>query len=341
MFKASDSLVQKESIEAIQTLLRPALDELTLYLDKQVGTFESQIQSLVKYCLQNNGKRLRPSLVFLTGQTNDSAVFDELVRVSAVVEMVHIATLVHDDILDHADKRHDKPTIASKYGDHTAVLLGDALFSHALHLAAEFDTVEVCRLVSKSTRRVCAGEIVQTFNRGAWKLDMDDYLETLDMKTGELFSVSTYLGALLSGYSQEECMLLREFGSKLGIAYQAYDDLTDFLGDESNIGKTLGTDLETGKSTLPLIQLFQSADASVQQEMMAALKERDETRVMNILEEHSMFEAGIAFVYKLVDEAIALLKQLPENNPASQNLGNMGTILRSKLQELEARRASR
>jgi len=340
MFKASENLFQKESIEALQQKLQAPLAELTRYLESQVDTFEDQIQFLVKYCLKNNGKRLRPSLVFLTGKAEDSEVFDKLIRVSAVVEMVHIATLVHDDILDNADKRHDKPTIASKYGDHTAVLLGDALFSHALHLAAQFDTVEVCRLVSQSTRRVCSGEIIQTFRRGDWKLSLKEYLETLDMKTGELFSVSTYLGALLSGYDQRHCETLREFGSRLGIAYQAYDDLTDFLGEESKIGKTLGTDLETGKATLPLIQLFQKKNAQLKESMIVALDDRNEARVREILEENAIFEEGITFVHQLLDEAITLLEELPPHLPAKTNLGSMGAILRSKLQELQDKRAS-
>ena len=227
------------------------MSELTTFLEKQVDAFESQIRFLVDCCLKNSGKRIRPSLVFLSGKEDDPEILTKLVQVSAVVEMVHIATLVHDDILDGADKRRGQPTISSKYGQHTAVLLGDALFSHALHMASQFDTMEVCRYVSQSTRRVCSGEILQTFRRGDWKLELSDYLEMLDMKTGELFSISTYLGGLLSGYSQENCETLRKFGSELGIAYQAYDDLTDFIGDESKIGKTLGTDLVTGKATLP------------------------------------------------------------------------------------------
>ncbi|MBC9867718.1 MAG: polyprenyl synthetase family protein, partial [Opitutae bacterium] len=208
------------------------MSELSKFLERQVQDFEPPIRFLVDHCLQNRGKRIRPSLVFLTGDLDDPGTLKNLVRVAAVVEIVHIATLVHDDILDRAEKRRGQPTVSAEFGAHTAVLLGDALFSHALHLASQFDTVEVCRLVSQSTRRVCSGEIAQTFRRGDWNLPLDHYLELLDMKTGELFSMSTYLGGLLSDYPREQCRVLRRFGSRLGIAYQAYDDLADFIGDE-------------------------------------------------------------------------------------------------------------
>ncbi|MDA9764298.1 polyprenyl synthetase family protein [bacterium] len=323
------------TIESLQARLASPMADLTAFLNGQVEDFEPQIRFLVDYCLKNSGKRIRPSLVFLSGNGEDPKVLEKLVQVSAVVEMVHIATLVHDDILDGADKRRGQPTISSKYGQHTAVLLGDALFSHALHMASQFDTVEVCRFVSRSTRRVCSGEILQTFRRGDWKLELDDYLEMLDMKTGELFSISTYLGGLLSGYSKQYCDTLRKFGSELGIAYQAYDDLTDFIGDESKIGKTLGTDLVTGKATLPLIQLFQMKNQSLTDQLSEALSTGNGTEVRRILESNGIYEAGINFVSDLWNKAVSTLDELPDTLSAKQNLTAISQLLREKLDELE------
>ena len=326
------------TLDSLQTRLAKPMADLTSFLGGQVEDFESQIRFLVDYCLKNSGKRIRPSLVFLSGQTDEPETLKKLVQVAAVVEMVHIATLVHDDILDGADKRRGQPTISSKYGQHTAVLLGDALFSHALHMASQFDTVEVCRFVSRSTRRVCSGEILQTFRRGDWKLELDDYLEMLDMKTGELFSISTYLGGLLSGYSSETCKILQRFGSELGIAYQAYDDLTDFIGDESKIGKTLGTDLVTGKATLPLIQVFQLQNESLTQQMTDALSSANGAEVRRLLESHGIYDAGIDFVSNLWSKAVTTLEELPENLLAKQNLSAISQLLREKLDELERSR---
>ncbi|MCZ6672701.1 MAG: polyprenyl synthetase family protein [Verrucomicrobia bacterium] len=335
MFNPKENPAQKQSIEELQARLNRPMAELTRFLENQVEAFEPQIRFLVDYCLKNSGKRIRPSLVFLTGKTDDPEIFKNLVQVSAVVEMVHLATLVHDDILDGADRRRGQPTISAKYGQHTAVLLGDALFSHALHLASQFDTVEVCRLVSKSTRRVCSGEILQTFRRGDWKLDQEEYLEMLDMKTGELFSISTHLGGLLSGYSSYDCEILRKFGSQLGIAYQAYDDLTDFIGDETKIGKTLGTDLSTGKATLPLIQLFQMKNQDATDQMTEALETANEDKVRFLLETHGIFEVGLDFVAQLWNDAVETLSELPDTLTAKEELNTISQLLRMKLDELE------
>tara|TARA_B100001123_G_scaffold25924_2_gene27978 strand:- start:225 stop:1238 length:1014 start_codon:yes stop_codon:yes gene_type:complete len=328
----------QSSIHELQMRLSQPLAELNEFLDKQIEAFEPQIRFLVQYCLKNSGKRIRPSLVFLTGNTEDSETYKNLVQVSAVIEMVHLATLVHDDILDRAQKRRGQPTISSKYGQHTAVLLGDALFSHALHLASQFETVEVCRLVSKSTRRVCSGEILQTFRRGDWKIEQSDYLEMLDMKTGELFSVATYLAGILSNYSHSSCQVLKTFGSQLGIAYQAYDDLTDFIGDEAEIGKTLGTDLSTGKATLPLIQLFQLKNKEATEAMTTALESSDEAKVRYLLDSHSIFEVGFNFVSELWSDAVETLAKLPDTLSAKSNLETISQILRVKLDDLHRSR---
>jgi octaprenyl-diphosphate synthase len=172
-----------------------------------------------------------------------------------VVELVHLATLVHDDIMDEAEVRRNRQTAARKYGPTAAVLLGDALFSHALHLATRFPTTEVCAVVSESTRRVCAGEIVQTLRRGTLNISRADYQRIVDLKTAELFRASCYLGARLAGHGDAFVAAASSFGRHLGIAYQIYDDLVDFFGDEGSIGKTLGTDLASGKLTLPLLVL--------------------------------------------------------------------------------------
>lgn len=328
------SLLDISSKADLQRVLVGPLDRLTGFLSDQVEEFEEQIRFLVRRCLKNGGKRIRPSLVFLSGKTSDPEVLEKLVRLSAVVELVHIATLVHDDILDGANKRRGEPTISAEYGEHTAVLLGDALFSHALHMASQFETVEVCRFVSQSTRRVCSGEILQTFRRGDWRIPMKDYLEMLDMKTGELFSVSTYLGGRLSGYEDKVCTLLKDFGSQLGIAYQAYDDLTDFIGDESKIGKTLGTDLLTGKATLPLIQLFQLKNTRLTEEMTGALKSGNRTVVRQILLDNGIYDAGTNFVSRLWSRAVDTLSLLPDNLAAKNKLTGMSQLLREKLDEL-------
>ncbi|MGJ3241587.1 MAG: polyprenyl synthetase family protein [Opitutales bacterium] len=233
----------------------PALERLGAFLEEQVEAFEPDVRELVTYTLGNQGKRIRSLLLFYSGWSGKGEVPEPLIRAAGVIELVHLATLVHDDILDEAAVRHKQPTVSQKYGPSVAVLLGDALFAHALKLASDFETVEVCRAVSIATRRVCAGEIRQTFNRGTLDVSRDAYFAIIDMKTAELFHVACLLGASLIPEMRVHAGAFGNFGRNLGVAYQIYDDAADLLGSEHRIGKTLGTDIASGKMTLPLILL--------------------------------------------------------------------------------------
>lgn len=236
-------------------LLKPHFTELDRFLRNQLEAFEVEIRDMADYCIDTSGKRIRPALVFFGGWREPVSVSSDLVRAAAVVEMVHLATLVHDDIMDEADLRRSRKTAARAYGPAAAVLLGDALFAHALHLAAQFPTTEVCAAVSESTRRVCAGETVQTLRRRSTGITEADYRRIIDLKTAELFRLSCFLGARLARSDGGYAEAAGRFGRHLGIAYQIFDDLADFFGSEQRIGKTLGTDLTSGKMTLPLLVL--------------------------------------------------------------------------------------
>lgn len=242
---------------AVFAQLQPHMAALDVFLREQISAFEPEIREMADYCIDTTGKRIRPALVYLSGWSGAGTPRAELVKAAAVVELVHLATLVHDDIMDGADLRRSRRTAARELGSTAAVLLGDALFSHALHLAAQFPTTEVCSMVSESTRRVCSGEIMQTMRRGSTNITREDYWRIIDLKTAELFRVSCYLGARLAGSDAGYVEATAQFGRHLGIAYQIYDDLADFFGDERRIGKTLGTDLASGKITLPLQVLME------------------------------------------------------------------------------------
>jgi octaprenyl-diphosphate synthase len=212
-------------------------------------------------------------MVFISGWAGQGVISDDLVRAAGVVEMVHLATLVHDDIMDRADLRRNRRTAAREFGPDAAVLLGDALFSQALYVASQFPTTEVCRLVAESTRKVCSGEIMQTLRRRDLTISLSEYRRMIDLKTAELFRVSCFLGARLSGRSESFAQAADHFGHHLGIAYQIYDDLADFVGEEDRIGKTLGTDLATGKLTLPLMLLLEQVSVEERATMVGALRD--------------------------------------------------------------------
>ena len=259
---------------AVYEPVKSYLDELDLFLQSQVLDLEPEIQDHVRYVLSHSGKRLRPMLVAYSGwegpASNCSA---ELIRLGAIIELVHLATLVHDDILDDADTRHRQETAAKKFGPAAAVLIGDVLFSHALKLAADFPSTEVCRLVAQATARVCAGEIAQTYQSGELNYDRDFYFRVIQLKTAELFEVACSLGAKFAGYGDDFSAAAGQFGRHLGVAYQIFDDLVDLYAKESMIGKTLGTDLEKGKFTLPLLLLLEKVPPQERDILMNRFKE--------------------------------------------------------------------
>jgi octaprenyl-diphosphate synthase len=313
--------------------LRPHLAELDGFLRAQLTAFEPEIRSLAEYCLDTSGKRLRPALVFLAGWDDSGRPAPALVRAAAIVELVHLATLVHDDIMDAAELRRGRDTAARRHGPDAAVLLGDALFAHALHLAAQFPTTEVCLAVADSTRKVCAGEIMQTLRRRSTDVTRADYDRVIGLKTAELFRLSCALGAGLGGFSPEFAAAAAEFGRRLGVAYQIYDDLADFFGEESRIGKTLGTDLRGGKLTLPLLVLSDRLPAT---ERAALLDEIAGRRVPDPATRHrQMREQGVfAAVADEVEAELAAAEAALAPHaglPPAAPLGALAGLLRAQM----------
>lgn len=232
--------------------LAPHMAALRTFLQAQVGAFEPELHPMVTEALAHPGKLLRPTLLFSSAHREGQPAA-AVVRGAAVVELVHLATLVHDDVLDGADTRHGATTANRTHGAHAAILFGDALFAHALVLAAELPTPDLCRMVARAAREVCSGEVCQTFSRGQVDLSMADYERHIRLKTAELFAAACRAGAFLAGRPAAEIDACEAFGMRLGVAYQVYDDLVDILQTSEKAGKTLGTDVASGKLTLPLI----------------------------------------------------------------------------------------
>jgi octaprenyl-diphosphate synthase len=321
---------------AVFALLQPHMARLDAYLHVQLEAFEPEIRAMADYCIDTSGKRIRPALVFLSGARPGTVPSDELIRVAAVVELVHLATLVHDDIMDEAELRRNRRTASREYGSEAAVLLGDALFSHALNLATQFPTTEVCAAVSESTRKVCAGEIIQTMRRGSTNISRTDYRRVIDLKTAELFRVSCFLGSRLAGYPADFVDAATRFGRHLGIAYQIYDDLADFFGDEKRIGKTLGTDLASGKITLPLLDLMDQLPAEERVGLTdEILKKRPPQLALRISQ---MNELGVfARVADAVQTELRVAEEALEPFAALEPvplLLRLGAVLRSQVEAL-------
>ncbi len=215
------------------------------------------VRRLVERVDGYRGKRLRPALLLLTAKACGRLVNAHHI-LAAVVEMVHTATLVHDDVLDDAAVRRHRPTINVEWGNHNSILLGDFLFTHAFHLASSVDA-QACAIIGHATNRVCEGELQQNAERGNLDLTEEAYLDIVDGKTAELTSCCCRLGALYSEASPPVVEALSRYGRCLGTAFQIADDLLDLTGEERTTGKSLGSDVEKQKLTMPLIRLLEAA----------------------------------------------------------------------------------
>jgi octaprenyl-diphosphate synthase len=234
------------------------LERVESAIRDQVRAFDPAVEPYVSYVCNTSGKRIRPALSILVGGAL-GGVDDGHLKIGVILELIHMATLVHDDIIDGATTRRMVPTANAKWGSGLSVLLGDALFSHALALATDFDDIGICRKVGRASREVCEGEIIQTQRRFDLTLTKADYFRIIEMKTGALFAAATGIAAALSGADAATEAKLYDYGMKLGTVYQIYDDCLDLVGSEDTVGKTLRTDLAKGKLTLPILNLLESA----------------------------------------------------------------------------------
>jgi len=319
--------------------VKPYLQDLDRFLQAQVEVLEPEIRDHVRYVFGHSGKRLRPMLVAYSGwegpATNRST---ELVRLGSIIELVHLATLVHDDILDEADTRHRQETAAKKFGPAAAVLIGDVLFSHALKLAADFPTTEICRVVAQATARVCTGEIAQTYQRGEVNYSREFYYRVIQLKTAELFEVACALGAKVSGYDAAFSAAAGRFGRHLGIAYQIFDDLVDLYAEEAMIGKTLGTDLAKGKFTLPLLLLLERVTPSERDDLLGRFQAGDAHVVEDFsrrLHDFPIFEEVVdAFEAELAKatDAVADFQDLPPVD----SMQKIAALVRAQLARIPA-----
>lgn len=255
----------RRSLSSMYVPIAAELEEAERIFHDELGSRFPFVQQLVDHCADYRGKRLRPALVLLSGKACGSLSSAHPV-LAAVVEMIHTATLVHDDILDEAMIRRHAATVNAEWGNETAVLLGDFLFTHAFHLAASLESTRACRWIGQATNKVCEGELQQIHQRGNLDLDESDYFAIIEGKTAELTAVSCRLGASYAGASESTVAALDRYGRNMGIAFQIADDVLDIWGEERVTGKSLGTDLEKQKLTLPIIQLLkvsEPADAAI------------------------------------------------------------------------------
>ena len=299
------------------------IDEADRIFADTLARYRSPVAPLVSHLRHYRGKRLRPALLLLTAKAVGEVVPAHH-TLAAVVEMIHTATLVHDDVLDEADTRRHAVTVNAEWGNKVSILLGDMLFTHAFHLSSSVDR-RACELIGDATNRVCAGELKQVCERGNLHLTEADYFDIVDGKTAALTEVSARLGAIYAGASEEQADRLAGFGRDLGIAFQIADDLLDLTGHEGTAGKTLGTDLDQQKLTLPLIHALNtlpSSDADKLREVLRSADPAKRRRVAEWLDE----TGSVAYARRRADEFCGRARETLDELPDTECRAILGLL---------------
>ena len=291
------------------SLVAADLVEVDRIYDDTLLPFRTRFGPIVQHLRHYRGKRLRPALVLLAGHACGTVTRTHHV-LGAVVEMVHTATLVHDDVLDEAHIRRHLPTVNAAWGPKTSLLLGDMLFSAAFRLCSTVGA-QACEWVGDATNRVCAGELLQVSRAGDLTLSEGDYLEIVAGKTGALTACCTRLGAHYAGAAADVVERLADYGRHLGIAFQIADDVLDLGGDSDIAGKTLGTDVEQQKLTLPLIRALGELPASDAARLRKALQNRAVGAVLDAVAAAGSVESAEGEARRVAAAARRALTGLP------------------------------
>ena len=281
----------------------------------ELSSDDPYIATLLEYIEDYSGKKLRPALLLLAGKACGQLTPDHI-TLGAVAEMLHTATLVHDDILDEALLRRKRASINALAGNEVSVLLGDHIFSHAFEVSLTCSTTAGAIQFSRAMAVTCLGEIMQVNNRNNFDLDEAKYLKIIDGKTAELYATSASLGAHYAGAGKPVCDAFYNYGMQLGRAFQIMDDLLDLLGEEALVGKTLGSDVEKGKPTLPLIHFLSKADKKQRALALTAVKAGSKGRdeLLKLLHSTESFKYAAAKARGYVETAKQGLSVLGKND---------------------------
>ena len=309
----------KTRVDLVQMFepVRADLEAVEREFERQVQSKVAVIPEIGKYIQKSGGKRVRPAVLLmaarLCGYTGPRAVLN-----AAVVEFIHTATLVHDDIIDDAELRRGQKSVHSRWGNDVTVLAGDFLYIKSMAMALTQDTLEVVRLLCDVTLRMIEGEIYQLTKNGVVDITEDEHFEIIRRKTAYLFAGCAQIGGMLGEAGEARELELREYGFNLGIMFQLIDDLLDFTGEAETIGKPIGGDLREGKVTLPIIHLLQHGAAEASALVHEMVEQRHVTpekwtRLKTLLTEHRSIEYAYARALEFGEAAKRHLKVFPDS----------------------------
>ena len=275
---------QKASLNEIRDLVSEEWSLLDQEIEKQLSSDIELINSISQYIVESGGKRIRPLIVLLSAKACGASDLDRVVKAAAMIEFIHTATLLHDDVVDNSDSRRGIKTAHQSYGNESTILVGDFLYSRAFQIMVQINHMAIMEVMSDATNTIAEGEVLQLINSGNPKTNKEQYLEVIYRKTGKLFEASMVVGGLLNNQSQTVINALQIFGKEMGMAYQIVDDVLDYTSSFEIMGKDVGDDLADGKVTLPMIYAIERATPDMQKIISEAILNKDSQNSEEIIE---------------------------------------------------------
>lgn len=273
------------------------------------------IQDILMHTVCGSGKRLRPLLLIAAANLKSGNKSESIIQTAAAIELIHTATLLHDDVVDENHLRRGQATPNHIWGNAYTILTGDYLFTKAFQLLIEQKNIEILEISSSTAMQIAEGEILQMMNMGNLKIDLETNIQIIQAKTAKLISASCQIGAIIAGYSQEEQILLAEYGKNLGLLFQISDDILDYMGDPLLTGKPIGTDFWEGKITLPLLYALNNApekECIYIQEIMGSKNKDDFIKVQNFIIKNHGISSTLEFSKKIQETALEHLSCFPD-----------------------------
>lgn len=297
------------------------------YLETELTLVESHLEAarkvdgslmgeVAQYVLSRSGKLLRPVMVCLSAKAfGYKDPHQHHARLGAALELFHVATLLHDDVIDKASLRRGRQTVSDKWGDDVAILMADYLYATSFDFALEVLNPQIVQILSKTTQKMTEGEMFQIQKRGQW-LSMDDYFNIIESKTAYLFSAAAGLGAILANASHGDTQKMFRYGLKFGLAFQITDDALDYEAREDELGKPVGGDLKEGKQTLPLLHTLAHASEADRAQLVHTLNNgRDFNLVQGLVHKYNGIDAALEKASEFTREAIEVLDSLENTEP--------------------------
>ena len=274
---------QKASLEEIRSIVSKEWSLLDQEIEKQLSSDIELINNISQYIVNSGGKRIRPLIVLLSARACGASDLDRIVKAAAMIEFIHTATLLHDDVVDNSDSRRGIKTAHQSFGNESTILVGDFLYSRAFQIMVQINHMGIMEVMSDATNTIAEGEVLQLINSGNPKINKEQYLEVIYRKTGKLFEAAMVVGGLLSNQSQTVLNTLQLFGKELGMAYQIVDDVLDYSSSFEIMGKDVGDDLAEGKVTLPMIYTLERAMPDMQEMIGQAILNKDSKNANEII----------------------------------------------------------